>query len=182
MKMGSEISEMHLNTMIMSLLPESYRPTLQTITASKKASTLKSSGSSSQSKMKPSDLIAFLIEEAQHRIINSKRMQNLDQALAAHAKRKGKGKATQAKGDEKALNSDSDVVCHNCKKKGHKKADCWVKGGGKEGQGPKQKKGKGKKSEMATVAVVDNDDKELFAFTCTSDFANVAKALQVPKS
>ena len=68
------------------------------------------------------------------------------------------------------------------KKKGHKKADCWAKGGGKEGQGPKQKKGKGKKSEMATVAAVDNDNKELFAFTCTSDFANVAKALQVPKS
>ena len=57
-----------------------------------------------------------------------------------------------------------------------------MKGGGKEGQGSKQKKGKGKKSEMATVAVVDNDDKELFTFTCTSDFANVTEALQVPKS
>ena len=34
MKMGSEISETCLNTMIMSLLPESYRPTLWTITAS----------------------------------------------------------------------------------------------------------------------------------------------------
>ena len=86
--------------------------------------------------------------------------------MAAHAKRKGKAKATRAKGDEKALNTNSNVVCHNCKKKGHKKADCWVKGGGKEGQGPKQKEGKGKKSEMATVAAVDNDDKELFAFTC----------------
>ena len=29
---------------------------------------------------------------------------------------------------------------------------------------------------------MDDDDKELFAFTCTSDFANVAEALQVPKS
>ena len=133
-----------------------------------------------QHKMKPSDLIAFLIKEAQHCVINNERMQNLDQALAAHVKRKGKGKATRAKGDEKAPNADSDVVCHNCKKKGHKKADCcW---GGKEGQGPKQKKGKGKKSEMATVAAVDDDDKELFTFTCMSDFANVAKALQVPKS
>ena len=86
------------------------------------------------------------------------------------------------KGDEKALNADSDVVCHNCKKKGHKKADCWVKGGSKEGQGPKQKKGKGKKSKTATVGAVDDNDKELFAFTCTSDYANVAEALQVPKS
>ena len=87
--------------------------------------------------MKPSDLIMFLIEDTQHRVINNERTQNLDQALAAHAKRKGKSKATQAKGDEKALNTDSDVVCHNCKKKGHKKADCWVKWGGKEGQGSK---------------------------------------------
>ena len=29
---------------------------------------------------------------------------------------------------------------------------------------------------------MDDDDKELFTFTCMSDFANVAKALQVPKS
>ena len=57
-----------------------------------------------------------------------------------------------------------------------------MKWGGKEGQGPKQKKGKGKKSEMATITAVDNDDKELFAFTCMSNFANVAEALQVPKS
>ena len=56
------------------------------------------------------------------------------------------------------------------------------KGGGKEGQGPKQKKGKGKKSETATVAAVDNDNKEPFTFTCTSDYANIAEALQVPKS
>ena len=94
MKMGSEISEMRLNIMIMSSLPESYRPTLQTITVSKQASTLTSPGSSTQHKMKPSDLIMFLIEEAQNLIINSERTQNLDQALAAHVKRKGKGKAT----------------------------------------------------------------------------------------
>ena len=68
------------------------------------------------------------------------------------------------------------------KKKGHKKADCWGKGGGKEGKGPKQKKGKGKKTEMATIAAVDDDNKELFAFTCLSDFANITEALQVLKS
>ena len=32
------------------------------------------------------------------------------------------------------------------------------------------------------VAAVDNDNKELFAFTCMSNYANIAKALQVPKS
>jgi len=36
-----------------------------------------------------------------------------------------------------------DVTCHNCKKRGHFKADCWAKGGGMEGKGPKGKKGGG---------------------------------------
>ena len=31
-------------------------------------------------------------------------------------------------------------ICTNCKKKGHSIENCWAKGGGKEGQGPKQKK------------------------------------------
>ena len=67
MKMGFEISDTHFNTMIMSSLPESYRPTLQTITASERASALTSGDSDTPSskKMKPSDLIAFLMEEAQ---------------------------------------------------------------------------------------------------------------------
>ena len=129
--------------------------------------------------MKADDLIAFLMEEAQHHVINDERSRGSEQALAAHAKKKGKGKPNRAKRDDKALNADSGVTCHNCKKTRHKKADCWAKGGGKEGQGPKQKKGK--KTETAVVAATGGDNKELFAFTCTSDFANVAKALQVPK-
>jgi gag-polypeptide of LTR copia-type len=181
MKMGSQISDTRFNTLIMSSLPDSYRPTLQTITASERASAL-TSGSSTSNKMKASDLIAFLIEEAQHRVINDERSKNSEQALAAHGKKKGKGKPNRAKGDEKALNADSDVKCHNCGKAGHKQNDCWSKGGGKEGQGPRSKQKKGKKAEAAVVAAVDDDDKELFAFTCTSDFANVAEALQVPKS
>ena len=31
------------------------------------------------------------------------------------------------------------VTCHNCGKAGHMIKDCWSKGGGKEGQGPKSK-------------------------------------------
>ena len=31
-------------------------------------------------------------------------------------------------------------ICTNCKQKGHPFEDCWAKGGGKEGQGPKQKR------------------------------------------
>jgi hypothetical protein len=177
-KMGSELSDTRFNTIIMSSLPESYRPTLQMITAAEKANSLTGG---SQNRMKADDLIAFLIEEAQHRVINDERSKNSEQALAAQVKRKGKGKPRdRGKASEKALNADSEITCYNCKGKGHKQADCWSKGGGKEGQGPRQKKGK--KAETAVVAAANNEDNELFAFTCTSDFANVAEALQVPKS
>ena len=36
----------------------------------------------------------------------------------------------------------TDLECFNCHKKGHKKADCWAKGGGKEGQGPRSQRGR----------------------------------------
>ena len=40
--------------------------------------------------------------------------------------------------DKQGINKDKE--CYNCKKKGHIVADCWAKGGGKEGQGLKGRK------------------------------------------
>ena len=71
-------------------------------------------------------------------------------------------------------------MCYNCEKLGHKQFECWAKGGGKEGQGPwKQKSAKAQK---AIMAITDSDKDKLFAFTCTSNYVNIAKTLQVPKS
>ena len=98
--------------------------------------------------------------------------------LAAHTKRTGKGKA----GKKKKSKMDSDENCGNCRKPGHSKEECWAKGGGKEGQGPRQKKSKvGKKTESAVVAVDENDN-DMFAFVCSSAYANIVEALNVPKS
>ena len=80
----------------------------------------------------------------------------------------------------KSSKGDSEEVCDNCKKPGHGKPDCWSKGGGKEGQGPRRNKSK-KTEESATITAA-NDKEELFAFTCTFDYAAVAEKLQVPKS
>ena len=61
------------------------------------------------------------------------------------------------------------VECHNCHKKGHYKSECWAPGGGKEGQGLKQKgKGKAKmeekkddkKKESGTTASTEVKGKE----------------------
>ena len=81
---GSTISDTHFNIIIMLSLLESYRPTLQTITATKRASTLSSGKASS---MKPNDLIPFILEEAQHCVINDECTKNAEIALATHTKK-----------------------------------------------------------------------------------------------
>ena len=66
--------------------------------------------------------------------------------------------------------------------------NCYAKGGGKEGQGPRQKAAKAvqaakaAKTETAVVAIAENEKNKMFAFSCTSDYANVAEALQTSKS
>ena len=48
------------------------------------------------------------------------------------------GSSFQVKGFVKGCGkSDSDKECYNCHKKGHMAKDCWSKGGGSEGKGPK---------------------------------------------
>ena len=48
------------------------------------------------------------------------------------------GSLFQAKGCNKSCRkSDTDKECYNCHKKGHMAKDCWSKGGGSEGKGPK---------------------------------------------
>src|SRR5271168_165630 len=165
---GSTISESRFNIIIMSSLPASYRPTLQTITATERINRL--SGSQANA-MKSDDLIAFIIEEAQHRVINDERTKTAESALAARLKKAGKSEKDE---------DEPDVTCDNCKKPGHTKEQCYSKGGGSEGQGPRQKR-KAKKSETATVATND-DEGDLFAFTCSSDYAAVAERLEMPKS
>ena len=179
LKMSSTISDSRYNTIIMSSLPESYRPTLQTITAVEQASTLL--GTSSSRAMKPDDIITFITEEAQHRVINDERTKNAESTLAALGKKQRTGKHRSNKGKEK---STPGTTCENCKNAGHTKANCWAKGGGKEGQGPRgqnSKKGE-KKAETAAAAEATSNADEIFTFTCTSDYVEVANTLNVPKS
>ena len=121
--------------------------------------------------LKPNDLIAFLIEEAQHQLINEQRRKITEIALAAYSKSKGKNKPTNKE--------KSDDECSNCHRKGHRAPDCYAKGGGKEGQAPWQNKGKQK--EQATIAAAKDEDDEMFAFTCTSDYTDITAATPTAK-
>ena len=131
--------------------------------------------------MKPDDLIAFITEEAQHCVINDEHTKNAESALAALGKKQRTRKHCSNKGKEK---STPGTTCENCKYAGHTKADCWVKGGGKEGQGPRgqNSKKREKKAETAAAAEATGNADEIFAFTCTSDYVEVANALNIPKS
>ena len=68
-------------------------------------------------------LIAILLDEDQRRKAWSR-----EGSMALLSKGK----------DKQGINKDKE--CSNCKKKGHTAADCWAKGGGKEGQGAKGRK------------------------------------------
>ena len=172
MKIGLTMSDTRFNIIIMSSLPEFYWPTLQTIIAAERANKL--SGLQANT-MKADDLIAFIIEEAQHQVINNDQTKTAESALMAHMKKTGK-----LKGKRKDK-PKTDVTCENCERPGHSKDDCWSKGSGKEGQGPRQQK-KGKKSETIVAVTDDNDKDKFFTFTCTSDYVAIANTLDVPKS
>jgi hypothetical protein len=115
----------------MSSLPESYQPTLQTITTVERANELLGMQANA---MNMDDLMAFIIKEAQHRVINNDQTKSTEFALAACTKKTSKSKG------EKKDKQNLDVTCKNCDRPGYSKPDCWSKCGGKEGQGLRQKK------------------------------------------
>jgi len=76
---------------------------------------------------------------------------------AKAGKKEGKDSKDKAFAMDPTKKKDKDkckVECHNCHKKGHMKADCWAKGGGKEGQGPRQQ---GRASDSAASASAGKD-------------------------
>ena len=178
-KMGSTILDTCFKTIIMSSLPELYRPTLQTITAAKRANKLTGGKSTG---MKHADLVASITEEAQHRVINDEQSKNAELALAAHAKRTTKNRCMEKSKHEDGSDKEQEEECENCHKLGHCKKDCWAKGSEKEGQGPWQNKGKKADAAAAAVVVTNEESDEMFAFTCTSNYIEDASSLKTPKS
>jgi hypothetical protein len=141
--MGESLSETDFYAIIMGSLSASYDSYI---------SALNATSSVLGTTLSADDLMLTLTDEYERRTLKSKGGKKEDNA-AFYSNDAEKGR----KGGS---NSKKNVECHNCKKKGHYKSDCWAKGGGKEGQGPNQKgKGKGKEKDAATVAQEKKEDK-----------------------
>jgi hypothetical protein len=74
-------------------------------------------------------------------------------------KSSGKSKDNVAFTAREQKKDKKNIECYNCHKKGHMKSECWAKGGGQEGKGPKGKgRGRGKKGESNVVEGKDADE------------------------
>jgi transposase InsO family protein len=106
--MGKNIDDEDYTDVLLASLPSCYRTAISAINASTRIS---------KGALTPEIVTELMIAEYEQ-LTDTKTPQ--DQALSA----------VTFKGKKR------DVECFNCKKRGHIKADCWAKGGGKEGQGP----------------------------------------------
>jgi len=165
---NSSVSDPTYISIIISSMPEMYRPTIQTV-----ETTMKVTGKP----IDPSDLIAIFIQEAEHRVIANNQAKIAEAAMVASQATMRTGKKN-GKGKNKGKSS---VICNNCQKPGHKKDDCFHPGGGKEGQAPSHWNLGKKKKESANIAKAEDED-EIFAFVCTSDFKALATNLKVDTS
>ena len=145
--LSESIPDQDFAAIILGSLPKSYDTYLSAITA-----TLSVLGK----EVNPDALILSVIDE-------------YDRCSVKNCQTKDKGKLDAAffaggssKGEKGGKGGKSDVECFNCHKKGHKKADCWAKGGGKEGQGPRSKgkkdDGKDSKGRGAAAAAIEAED------------------------
>ena len=118
--MGSIIADEDFAMILLSSLPENWDQFTSSYLGSK-------SGDKT-AVLTSHELIAIILDEERRqkrRTVEGEAAMKAKQAAASSSKNK------------------KDIECFNCRKKGHVKADCWAEGGGKEGQGPKQKKGGG---------------------------------------
>ncbi len=116
--MGADPGDDNFVTIVLGSLPSSFETYLSVLTG---ASTLLGKT------LNPNMVLQGINDEADRRKVRSA----------------GRGEKESAfysgNGGQKSKKS---VECYNCHKKGHMARDCWARGGGKEGQGPRKGRGR----------------------------------------
>ena len=142
--LGEVLTDNDFSAMLIGSLPRSYNNYLSAITAT--LSVLKK-------ELDPDALMLSILDEFDRRTVTSRQTKDKGRDAAFYA---GGGSKKPWKGGK---GSKKDVECFNCHKKGHMKGDCWAKGGGKEGQGPRGKRAeKGEKSSGESANVAEDED------------------------
>jgi hypothetical protein len=130
--LGNLVSDEDFLLLIISSLPESWDNfTSAYLGASSNIPTISSH-----------EFISLVLEEFRRRL-----EQNGDGNSAMY------GRAKKGDGGRR-----TGVECYNCQKRGHIVADCWSKGGGKEGEGPSSRKGEER------INWADDVEKEFFTY------------------
>ena len=162
--LGTALSEPDFSAVILGSLPKSYDQFISAVIAA--ASVLKKD-------LDPEDLMQTIIDEYDRRSTRSgiPKEKGSDAAFFAGGANNRGGKAGKK--------TNRDVECFNCHKKGHKKIDCWAKGGGKEGQGPrsrerKEKGGELKKEVQEAANTAGDEDGVWMAIASNSDDEEMA--------
>ena len=135
--MGHAPADDDFYAIIISSLPASYDPYISALNAT----------SSVMGKyMSSDDLLLSVTEEYDRRVLGRGGKKEENAAFTASESGGSRGAGKQFSGSK----------CFNCNRRGHKKADCWAKGGGKEGQGlkrqPKESSSDGKAKETPKTA------------------------------
>jgi len=127
--MGKAVTDKDYTDMLLASLPASYDSMVSSMSASARLGT----------KVLTSEIFEqFILDESERWQVKDKYAESRNEALATESgSQKGKDKSKDKK----------KVECYNCHKTGHYKSECWAKGGGKEGQGPRR--GKGTKDDAA---------------------------------
>ena len=133
--MGAVLTDDDSAASILGSLPSSYDTFLSALTAAE---------SVLGKALTPDELMHSIIEEYDRRSVRNQKTKKDEKDVAFLS--------TGTSADRK-----EERTCFNCGKKGHLKRNCWAKGGGKEGQGPKGKKKAGEKGK-ATAATTNSDD------------------------
>ena len=141
--MGSLVSDDEFIILLITSLPESWD----------QFTTAYLGANGNNTTVTSHELVAIITEENRRR---QEKSMGGDSAMFSQARNHG--------GRTHRTPDSSDVECYNCHKKGHTRDNCWSKGGGKEGQGPRTKKkagqGNGQRKDHANQAQANEDLKD----------------------
>ena len=113
--MGEEISESDFTTLILTPLPKSYRPLINTISLQNRVNTSKP--------LKPSTVMESILEEFDRLQIKECQSKAAENAMLAKGG-KGKGKKKKGSTQQSRNVANPDINCWNCGEKDHSHTRC----------------------------------------------------------